>query len=251
MINRTITLLVCLLITLITNAAGADMPEELAAAIEAIKRKGGRVRLDATRDQRPPIEIDLDGARDGNRVLEQVKLFSTVEIVRMDGSQVNDKGILEHLPVMINLRNLSLGGGRFSDVGLKSLTQLTRLETLHLGPGITDVGLADIRHLHRLRRLYLSGTDVTDAGLKHLKGMPHLETLMLAGTNVTDAGMILLKHHPGLKTLSLSFTSISNDSLQTIKELQHMRRIFLTGSQVTDQGATDLKSVLPRLKIIR
>ena len=64
---------------------------------------------------------------------------------------------------MINLRNLSLGGGRFSDVGLKSLTQLTRLETLHLGPGITDVGLAEIRHLHRLRRLYLSGSDVTDA----------------------------------------------------------------------------------------
>ena len=251
MINRTIILLGCLLGTLLTSAAAADLPEELAAALEAIERKGGTVRLDAKRDQRPPIEINLDGARDGNRVLEQVKLFPTVEIVRMDGSQVNDKGILEHLPVMINLRSLSLGGDRFSDAGLKSLKQLTRLETLHLGARITDVGLAEIRHLKRLRRLYLSGTAVTDEGLEHLKGMPHLETLMLAGTNVTDAGTILLTRHPRLKTLSLSFTSISNSGLQTIKELKYMRRLFLTGSQVTDQGAANLKRALPRLKIVR
>ena len=92
-------------------------PETLAAAIEGIKTKGGTLQYDTTKERRPVIAVDLNGAGDGNRVLEQVRLVATLRALRLDGSQVNDKGVLEHLPAMKGLRTLSLGA-RIGDRGL-------------------------------------------------------------------------------------------------------------------------------------
>ena len=54
---------------------------------------------------------------------------------------------------------------------------------------MTDIGLAHLKGLTRLRFLYLSETGVTDAGLKHLKTMKKLEGLYLVNTRTTSTGV--------------------------------------------------------------
>jgi hypothetical protein len=61
--------------------------------------------------------------------------------------------------------------------------------SLHGNKDVTDIGLAHLKGLERLRFLYLSGTGVTDAGLKHLKNMKKLEGLSLENTRATSTGV--------------------------------------------------------------
>ena len=61
-------------------------------------------------------------------------------------------------------------------------------------PGqITDVGLAHLKGLTKLRALNLHNTQVTDAGLVHLKGLTNLHTLILLDTKITDEGVAELQ----------------------------------------------------------
>src|SRR5947209_5929419 len=60
-------------------------------------------------------------------------------------------------------------------------------------------GLAHLKGMAGLQRLWLNDTKVTDAGMAHLNGMTKLERLWLANTRVTDAGATNLEGAlPGL-----------------------------------------------------
>ena len=64
------------------------------------------------------------------------------------------------------------------------------METLNLaGTAVTDVGLAHLRGLTRLRKLILAGTRVTDAGLDQLATFSDLRQLDLEGSLVSQAGI--------------------------------------------------------------
>ncbi|MAV38242.1 MAG: hypothetical protein CMJ59_22615 [Planctomycetaceae bacterium] len=233
----------------VQGAEGAVDLEQLVAAQTAIVSKGGKLRFDATEPHRPVIAADLNGARDGNRILEQVKLLSTLRRLRLDGSQVDDKGVLEHLPTLQHLEVLSLGA-KISDRGLAALVTMRGLRTLYLGPQVTDVGAARLRSLSRMRTLYLSGSKIGDGGLRHLTGMRELRTLMLAGTAITDRGLEHLARLPRLHTLSVSFTQIQDSGLAELKGLTHLRRLFVHGTRVTPAGLDDLRRALPELNIL-
>src|SRR5437868_6633691 len=116
-----------------------------ATAIEAIKKLGGRVEVDAKRPGQPVVGVDLDNTK------------------------VTDAGLKE-LKEVKSLQTLYLSVTAVTDAGLKELKELKNLQTLYLnGTKVTDRGLKELKDLKNLRTLEVAFTAVTDAGVKELK----------------------------------------------------------------------------------
>jgi len=78
----------------------------------------------------------------------------------------------------------------FADDDMPHLTELTKLETLHLSlTQVTDAGLKHLQALRNVTFVDLRSTQVTDAGLENLTGMTNLGTLYLSDTHVTQEGI--------------------------------------------------------------
>ena len=132
------------------------------------------------------------------------------------GVDVSDTG-LEKLSKLLQLRDLNLGHGRFTDKGLVHLKALPRLESLRMvRTRTTDAGLAHIGAIKSLRRLTLDYTKVTDKGIEALRALP-LEELTLDSTDITDKGAEVLAGIRSLKSLDLYHTLISEQCQQRIK----------------------------------
>ena len=117
------------------------------------------------------------------------------------------------------------------------------------GTKITDVGLAHLEGLTKLKSLYLSKTEVTGAGLVHLKGLTGLEKLSLFLTKVTDAGLVHLKGLNKLETLFLSDTKVTDAGLEHLKGLTKLQELALGKTKVTAAGIKQLQQALPNCKI--
>ena len=245
-------LVLSLWIGLLAHVAAAEPDQErIGNAIAMVEgRHHGVVRFDPKHPDRPAIAVDLTDTGAGNRALESVRVITTVKTLLMEGTKINDKGVLEHLPAMTYLRTLSLGDD-VTDAGLVCLKGLNQLETLYLGPKVTDVGLAQLAHLPKLHVLYISNTQVTNVGLGHLRNITGLKTLLLANTKVSDSGLVHFKGLSDLRTLSLSFTNVSDESIVHLKQLKQLRRLFLIGTRVSDTGVNELRSASPNLSIVR
>jgi len=89
------------------------------------------------------------------------------------------------------LKYLDLNYDRtFNDEGMASLKSMTGLTKLYLrGTSITDSGLKNLAGLTNLTELDLADTGVGDSGLASLAGLTKLRRLNLQAANVTDAGL--------------------------------------------------------------
>src|SRR5262249_47628159 len=109
-----------------------------AAAVKAVEKLGGKVRVDHKRPGNPVVEVDLSHVELSDAGLKELREFKNLQalIVR-----------------------------KVTDTGLKELKGLMTLQSLHLDAcEITDTGLQDLRELKRLQTLSIAGTLVTDAG---------------------------------------------------------------------------------------
>ena len=138
-------------------------------------------------DTSPVAKLESYGARiipndDGG-----VKMVLFINLATSDD-------MLAPLADLPEVENISLGGAKVTDEGLRRLTVLKNLHVLMLqGTKITDRGLESIKNFTQLERLGLNATQVTDAGLDQLRGLTHLKELTLGGTIVSDAGMAKLR----------------------------------------------------------
>lgn len=115
------------------------------------------------------------------------------------------------------------------DACLANLAEVTTLEVLELyRTGTTDLGLAHLASLTRLRRLDLSRNwDITDEGISHITGLGGLAELDLSGVTVTDFGLGHLHGFTALEKLSLFGTSVSVDGLWHLKDMDHLVELKL------------------------
>jgi hypothetical protein len=131
-----------------------------------------------------------------------------------------------------------------TDATLENLRSLHNLNTLFLsGTGITDDGLVNLTRLPRLEFLDISGTAVTDTGLRNLGGLHSLESLDLDGTRVSDAGVRFLRGFPKLCDLRIGSTGITDDGLPALSEMPALRHLSLRKTQVTDAGMAHLRGL--------
>lgn len=105
-----------------------------------------------------------------------------------------------------NLLHLDLSGGtRITDVGLRSISRLTRLTTLDLVGcwEITDVGIWALSTLTRLEILSLEGCGDNISGMG-LSAFGRLQELDVGACEITDVGMLSWTGFVHLKKLGLS-----------------------------------------------
>jgi uncharacterized protein (TIGR03067 family) len=114
-----------------------------------------------------------------------------------------------------------------TNADLKTLTQLTELQTLGLMfSHVSDVGLKELARLKKLQWLDLTSSPISDAGLKDLAPLKGLQKLILRGCKrVTDA------------------------ATKDLAVFEHLESLDLTGTQVSAAAVAELQKALPRCRI--
>ncbi|HXJ60429.1 MAG TPA: hypothetical protein VNU68_27605 [Verrucomicrobiae bacterium] len=146
------------------------------------------------------------GGQMTDAALERVSQLDHVTRLELGSSQqLTDDGLL-HLARMPQLRHLDLSnypGSPITDRGLEVLRHLPELRTFQIcwQPGITDVGVANLRFCEQIECVDLLGTLTGDGAIQALTGKRHLRRLK-TGRSVTDAGLPLLHQFPAFKAWS-------------------------------------------------
>ena len=140
---------------------------------------------------------------------------------------------------------------------------------------VVDADLAQLKEMHHLHTLYLSGKDINGEGLVYLKRLPELRSINLFHTRATDASLVHLQglQLSELTTPKCSWTDlglkhwlaatdkptrltfggwrITDAGLVHLKGLTNLLTLILTDTQVTYAGVADLKKALPNCNIIK
>jgi Leucine-rich repeat (LRR) protein len=149
------------------------------------------------------------------------------------------------------LKNLDLNYDRtFNDAGMASLKGMTGLTRLYLrGTSITSAGLKNLADLTNLTELDLADTGITDAGLSALAGLTKLRRLNLQASSVTDAGLDAVRGMTDLEELSLYRTKVTNAGLAKLANLKQLRSVDLRYSRATASGVHELLASLPKCDV--
>ena len=152
--------------------------------------------------ERRATALDANGLLTDD-VMARVAELDHVTSLNLGGSrQLSDEG-LRHLARMPQLEHLNLSGypgGRFTDRSLEVLRHLPNLRTFEMTwqRGLTDAGVANLRHCDRLETVNLMGSPTGDGAIEALQGKPKLRQFS-TGKLVTDDGLRLLVNFPLLK----------------------------------------------------
>jgi hypothetical protein len=151
------------------------------------------------------------------------------------------------------LRDLTVSNYKLTDAGLLYIGQCNQLEELYvlhdanleLGSNpITDVGVAHLRGLKRLRRLSIPGSKITDKGVSHLSELAELRFLALDNASITDAALALLSNLKKLQVLSLEDCPlITDEGLAFLSRLPELQELYFIGCTFTGKGLSVLSNL--------
>ncbi len=139
------------------------------------------------------------------------------------------------------LKRLDLPSTSVSDAELAHVRGLTSLEWLQIfgnSPGITDEGLAHLRHLVNLKVISLHAPRITTVGLAHLRDLTRLDSLNLPDTGIADLRPIA--HLTAMKSLTLRGAPIDDAGLAPIARFRGLTSLNLDRTRITDAGLTDV-----------
>lgn len=157
------------------------------------------------------------------------------KLVRLDipSGAVTDAG-MSQVRGLVDLKHLSLRGCvQLTDLGLANLKGLKRLRSLDLDyTGVTDAGMALVAGFAAMETLSLDHTGVGDAGLRHLAGLAHLDSINLTATRVTDAGLPFLGASAQLRSVTDSGTTITLQGWEALG-----RTVPRVAAQVAERAA--------------
>lgn len=210
--------------------------------------------------------LDLSHTMLGDGGLESLPALTELEELDLGATRINGVN-LNFLKLLPKLRKLSFNGIQrrnggacwtplITDLDLDTISLLTGLEDLNLGVGmslgrngtagggerncrvsggikLTDLGLAKLAKLKKLRRLDFSGAKITSAGLEALRSLPQLERLSLWNcTALDDSAAPRLAALPNLTNLDLSYTSAGDATLERLASLPRLKVLYLTDTKV-------------------
>jgi hypothetical protein len=223
--------------------------------------------------------LDISYTMLGDVGLEHLPGLSELEHLKIGGNMITGLN-LNFLKLLPKLKSLSLRGvqrrnagacwtPRVTDLDLETISLLAGLEELDLGVGIglgmggqpaapgggncrltgglqiTDLGVAKLARLKKLRRLNLSGARLSTESIQLLQGLPLEQLSLFACPSLDDSAAVALAGIPTLTHLDLSYTKIGNESLAHLAKLQNLRQLYLTETQVTADAADAFKKEHP------
>jgi len=222
--------------------------------------------------------LDLSQTMIGNVGLESLPALSELEELNLGGTRITGVN-LNFLKLLPKLKKLSFNGIQrrnadacwtplITDLDLDTISLLAGLQDLDLGVGVslgktgvavgagnchvtggiqlTDLGVAKLVKLTKLRRLDISGAKITPAGLKILKSLPQLERLSLWNCKgLDDSAAAHFADVPKLTNLDLSYTSTGDAMLKTLAALPNLKVLYLTDTKVTPAGVEAFRKQKP------
>ena len=199
-------------------------------------------------------ELDLGGTRITGINLNFLKLLAKLKKLSFNGIQRRNAGAcwtplitdldLDTISLLSGLEDLNLGVG----VSLGSTGKAVGAGNCHVTGGIqlTDLGVAKLAKLTKLRRLDISGARITPVGLNVLKSLPQLERLSLWNcTALDDSAAPQLAAAPKLTMLDLSYTSAGDATLKSLATLPNLKLLYLTDTKVTPAGVEAFRKQKP------
>jgi internalin A len=226
--------------------------------------------------------LDISFTQISDVGLEHLSSLSELEELNLGGNKISGAG-LHVLKLLPKLRKLSFYGIQRRNAGwcwapvvtdfeLETISLLAGLEDLNVGYGvalgvsrptdlgpadgeaecriaggtrITDLGLASLTKLEKLRHLDLSGAAITPAGLKSLTGLRNLRRLSLWNVKgMDDSAAPYLEALRNLTSLDLSNTAIGDDTLARLAT-SDLQRLYVSETRVTPQGLAAFRARRP------
>jgi internalin A len=222
--------------------------------------------------------LDLSYTMVGDVGFESLPALSQLEELNLGGTRIT--GInLNFLKLLPKLKKLSFNGIQrrnagacwtplITDLDLDTISLLSGLEDLNLGVGVslgrtgvavgagncrvtggiqlTDLGLAKLAKLTKLKRLDVSGAKITPAGLSVLKNLPQLQRLSLWNCKaLDDSAAPELVAIARLTDLDLSYTSAGDATLKSLAALPSLKLLYLTDTKVTPAAVEAFRKQKP------
>jgi Leucine-rich repeat (LRR) protein len=195
-------------------------------------------------------ELNLGGNKISGASLHVLKLLPKLRKLSFYGIQRRNAGWcwapvvtdleLETISLLSGLEDLNIGYGvalgapRPADLGPADGEAECRIAG---GMRITDLGLARLSKLVKLRQLDLSGSAITPNGLKTLANLRDLRRLSLWNVNgIDDTAAPYLEALGNLTSLDLSNTAIGDETLARLGKLSDLRRLYVSETKVTEEG---------------
>lgn len=215
--------------------------------------------------------------------LEHLAALPQLEELNLGGDKISGVG-LHVLKLLPKLRKLSFYGIQrrnagwcwapvVTDLELETISRLTALEELNIGFGvalgtprpndlgpadgeaecriaggtrITDLGLARLTTLEKLRQLDLSGAAITSGGLKTLASLRNLQRLSLWNVKgIDDSAAPVLAGLGNLTSLDLSNTSIGDETLARLAKSTRLKHLYVSETNVTAAGVAAFRKQRP------
>jgi len=219
-------------------AGGAAAPLDDAEAIAFLDRFACLTLVDGHVDK-----VYIIGTADPAKLASCLKRLPKLRALWLPGRAADSfMPLVKDLP---GLKDLTACYGDLTDAGLANLEgagEILRLD-LRGSKGITGAGLAHLRALTKLSRLYLAQTSVDDAALENLKGLEALEYLDLSNTEVAGPGLEHLQGLRALRSLDLSQTKVADRGLKYVSRLTQLEGLRLGSTGITDAGLVYLMSM--------
>ncbi len=253
-----------LLLTLLCAALGwwVVRAERQKAAVAAVREAGGRVHY--------TLEFDSKGYFAKNpqpwapawlRDKFGEDLFITLDGVYFERRETDDKIVERLVPKLrqvASLRWLELRDSSITDAAMHDIATLTQLKRLFIRSSaddsaprtqITDMGLAQLKSLRKLRHLSLGGCTIDGSAFEHLGALRHLELIDLRETDFNDAAARHLPQFPYLTCLNLWKTRVTDAAAGEIAHLGRLEELYFWDNKLTDAAAAELAK-LTRLKVL-
>ena len=141
---------------------------------------------------------------------------------------------------------------KLTDRSLAVIGTWTGLRELSLTrPGMTNSGMASLKPLKELRKLYLIDAKVYDTGVAAIKDLDKLEELDLSGTAITNAAGTTFKDLPALTLLAVNKTKFGDTGVAQLKELKSLKKLEAVNAEVSAKGSMALEEAVKGVRIRR
>ena len=227
--------------------------------------------------------LDISFTQIGDVGMEHLAPLSQLEDLNVGGMKISGAAlhVLKYLP---SLKRLSFYGTQrrnagmcwapvMTDIELDTIALLTGLEELNIGDGvalgapkpaalgpatgeaecritggtrISDLGVAKLANLKKLRALNLSGSVVTAGALQTLAALPNLQRLSLwNAATINDSAAPALQSLQKVTSLDLSNTGVGDRTLIALAKLPHLERLYIRDTAVTADAVAAFKQQRP------
>lgn len=93
--------------------------------------------------------------------------------------------------------------------------------------------------------LSLENANITDVGLAQLPDLPRLRCLDLDSTKISDQALSSISRFASLEELWIEDTSITDHGLSVLSNLAHLRFVSITDCDISDAGIDRLRKEVP------